>query len=33
MFYWDPVPYRSRNTLFFGAEEPSTLELSLRPDS
>ena len=31
MFHWDPVPYRSRNTLLFGAEQPSVLELSLRP--
>jgi putative CocE/NonD family hydrolase len=31
MFYWDPVPYRSRNTLYFGGDEPSYLELNRLP--
>jgi putative CocE/NonD family hydrolase len=31
MFHWDPVPYRSRNTLHFGGEQPSYLELSVLP--
>jgi putative CocE/NonD family hydrolase len=31
MFFWDPVPYRSRNTLYFGGQEGSRLSLSVRP--
>jgi len=31
MFHWDPVPYRSRNTVYFGGEQPSCLELFVRP--
>jgi predicted acyl esterase len=31
MFYWDPVPYRSRNTLYFGGDAPSYLELNRLP--
>ena len=31
MFYWDPVPYRSRNTIFFGADQASFLDLCLLP--
>ncbi len=31
MFFWDPVPYRSRNTLHFGGPEGSRLSLCVRP--
>jgi putative CocE/NonD family hydrolase len=31
MFFWDPVPYRSRNTLFFGGPDASRLSLHVRP--
>jgi putative CocE/NonD family hydrolase len=31
MFYWDPVPYRSRNTIFCGGENGSFIELCLLP--
>jgi predicted acyl esterase len=30
MFHWDPVPYRSRNTVLFGGPAPSSLDLCLR---
>ena len=31
MFYWDPVPYRSRNTIFCGGEGGSFIDLQLLP--
>jgi putative CocE/NonD family hydrolase len=31
MFYWDPVPYRSRNTIFCGGEAGSFIDLCLLP--
>ncbi len=27
MFHWDPVPYRSRNTILFGGDAPSYIDL------
>jgi putative CocE/NonD family hydrolase len=31
MFYWDPVPYRSRNTVFCGGDAGSFIDLCLLP--
>jgi hypothetical protein len=31
MFYWDPVPYRSRNSVFCGGDAPSFIDLHLLP--
>ncbi len=31
MFFWDPVPYRSRNTVFFGGEDGSALDVFVLP--
>jgi len=31
MFFWDPIPYRSRNTIFFGGPNGSRLSLQRRP--
>jgi putative CocE/NonD family hydrolase len=30
MFQWDPVPYRSRNSILFGGSAPSSLDVSVR---
>jgi predicted acyl esterase len=31
MFHWDPVPYRSRNTIHLGGEAPSHIDLCRLP--
>jgi putative CocE/NonD family hydrolase len=31
MFVWDPIPYRSRNTIFHGGEQASYLEVQVKP--
>jgi putative CocE/NonD family hydrolase len=32
MFYWDPVPYRSRNTVHCGGAQGSFIDLCMLPD-
>ncbi len=31
IFYWDPVPYPSRNTIFCGGDEASFIDLCRLP--
>ncbi len=33
MFLWDPVPYRSRNTVTLGGEQASYLEVAVLPEA